>query len=61
MKIVVIGCTGLVGSQVVAKLGEHGHDAVAASPDPTLDTMPFRPDEIEPFRQAPNNAINFLT
>ena len=32
MKIVVIGGTGLVGSQVVSKLGEHGHEAIAASP-----------------------------
>jgi uncharacterized protein YbjT (DUF2867 family) len=39
MKIVVIGGTGLVGSQVVAKLGEHGHDAVAASPDTGVNTL----------------------
>jgi uncharacterized protein YbjT (DUF2867 family) len=32
MKIVVIGGTGLIGSKVVALLGEHGHEAVAASP-----------------------------
>ncbi|WP_328531373.1 SDR family oxidoreductase [Nocardioides sp. NBC_00368] len=31
MRIVVIGGSGLVGSQVVKLLGEHGHDAVAAS------------------------------
>src|SRR5919198_3334891 len=30
MKIVVIGGHGRVGSKVVEKLGEHGHDAVAA-------------------------------
>ena len=29
MKIVVIGGTGLIGSKVVTKLGEHGHEAVA--------------------------------
>ena len=32
MKVVVIGGTGLIGSKVVAMLGEHGHEAVAASP-----------------------------
>jgi uncharacterized protein YbjT (DUF2867 family) len=32
MKIVVIGGTGLIGSKVVAKLREQGHDPVAASP-----------------------------
>jgi uncharacterized protein YbjT (DUF2867 family) len=32
MKIVVIGGTGLIGSKVVAKLTEHGHEAVPASP-----------------------------
>ncbi|MET8521788.1 SDR family oxidoreductase [Nocardioides sp. NPDC004968] len=31
MRIVVIGGSGLVGSKVVKLLGEHGHDAVAAS------------------------------
>jgi uncharacterized protein YbjT (DUF2867 family) len=39
MKIVVIGGTGLVGSQVVTRLGEHGHDAVAASPDTGVNTL----------------------
>jgi len=33
MKVVVIGGTGLIGSKVVTQLGEHRHDAVAASPD----------------------------
>ncbi|MGH2551542.1 MAG: NAD-dependent epimerase/dehydratase family protein, partial [Thermomicrobiales bacterium] len=32
MKIVVIGGTGLIGSKIVTKLGEHGHEAIAASP-----------------------------
>jgi uncharacterized protein YbjT (DUF2867 family) len=32
MKIVVIGGTGLIGSKLVAKLSQQGHDAVAASP-----------------------------
>jgi uncharacterized protein YbjT (DUF2867 family) len=32
MKIVVIGGAGVLGSKVVQKLTEHGHDAVPASP-----------------------------
>lgn len=32
MKIVVIGGSGLIGSQVIAQLGELGHETVAASP-----------------------------
>jgi uncharacterized protein YbjT (DUF2867 family) len=32
MKVVVIGGTGLIGSKLVAKLKQRGHDAVAASP-----------------------------
>ncbi|WP_027572310.1 SDR family oxidoreductase [Bradyrhizobium sp. WSM1743] len=32
MKIVVIGGTGLIGSRLVAKLKQQGHDTVAASP-----------------------------
>ncbi|MEK9280316.1 MULTISPECIES: SDR family oxidoreductase [unclassified Bradyrhizobium] len=32
MKIVVIGGTGLIGSKLVAKLNQQGHEAVAASP-----------------------------
>jgi uncharacterized protein YbjT (DUF2867 family) len=32
MKIVVIGGTGLIGSRLVKKLREHGHEAVAAAP-----------------------------
>ncbi|ROQ60143.1 uncharacterized protein YbjT (DUF2867 family) [Streptomyces sp. 840.1] len=39
MKIVVIGGTGLIGSQVVSKLTEHGHDAVAASPNTGVNTL----------------------
>jgi uncharacterized protein YbjT (DUF2867 family) len=39
MKIVVIGGTGLIGSKVVSKLGEHGHEAVAASPDSGVNTL----------------------
>src|SRR2546430_8026038 len=32
MKIVVIGGTGLIGSKLVTKLNQQGHEAVAASP-----------------------------
>src|SRR5438270_7121837 len=32
MKIVVIGGTGLIGSKLVTKLREHGHETVAAAP-----------------------------
>ncbi|MFG6201362.1 SDR family oxidoreductase [Nonomuraea sp. JJY05] len=39
MKIVVIGGTGLIGSKLVAKLGEHGHEAVAAAPNTGVDTL----------------------
>jgi len=38
-KIVVIGGTGLIGSKVVAKLTEHGHEAVPASPNTGVDTL----------------------
>jgi uncharacterized protein YbjT (DUF2867 family) len=39
MKVVVIGGTGLIGSKVVARLGEHGHEAVAAAPSTGVDTL----------------------
>ena len=39
MKIVVIGGTGLIGSKLVTKLGEHGHEAVAAAPDTGVNTL----------------------
>ena len=39
MKIVVIGGSGLIGSKVVSKLDEHGHEAMAASPDSGVDTL----------------------
>lgn len=39
MKIVVIGGTGLIGSKVVEHLTEHGHIAVAASPNTGVDTI----------------------
>jgi uncharacterized protein YbjT (DUF2867 family) len=39
MKIVVIGGTGRVGSNVVRRLDAQGHDAVAAAPDTGVDTI----------------------
>jgi uncharacterized protein YbjT (DUF2867 family) len=39
MKIVVIGGSGLIGSKLVAKLDERGHEAVAASPNTGVDTL----------------------
>jgi uncharacterized protein YbjT (DUF2867 family) len=39
MKIVVIGGSGLIGSKLVTKLREHGHDAVAASPNTGVNTV----------------------
>jgi uncharacterized protein YbjT (DUF2867 family) len=39
MKIVVIGGTGLIGSQVVTKLSEHGHEAIAAAPNTGVNTI----------------------
>jgi uncharacterized protein YbjT (DUF2867 family) len=39
MKIVVIGGTGLVGSKVVTKLNQQGHEAVAASPSRGVNTI----------------------
>ena len=39
MKLVVIGGTGLVGSQVVQKLAAAGHQAVPAAPDTGVDLI----------------------
>ncbi|HEY7098084.1 MAG TPA: SDR family oxidoreductase [Terriglobales bacterium] len=39
MKIVVIGGTGLIGSKLVNKLHEQGHEAVAASPNSGVNTL----------------------
>jgi uncharacterized protein YbjT (DUF2867 family) len=39
MKIVVIGGSGLIGSKLVTKLREHGHEAVAASPNSGVNTL----------------------
>jgi uncharacterized protein YbjT (DUF2867 family) len=39
MKVVVIGGTGLIGSKVVAKLTEHGHEVIAAAPNTGVNTL----------------------
>jgi uncharacterized protein YbjT (DUF2867 family) len=39
MKIVVIGGTGLIGSRLVKKLREHGHEALAASPNTGVNSV----------------------
>jgi len=39
MKIVVIGGTGLIGSKLVEKLRERGHETLAASPDTGVNTL----------------------
>jgi uncharacterized protein YbjT (DUF2867 family) len=39
MKIVVIGGTGLIGSDAVVNLQAQGHDAVAASPNSGVNTL----------------------
>ena len=39
MRIVVIGGTGLIGTKLVAKLTEHGHEAVPAAPSTGVNTI----------------------
>ena len=39
MKLVVVGGTGLIGSRLVTKLREHGHEAVPASLDTGVNTL----------------------
>jgi uncharacterized protein YbjT (DUF2867 family) len=39
MKVVIIGGTGLIGSKLVARLREDGHEAVAASPVSGVNTL----------------------
>jgi uncharacterized protein YbjT (DUF2867 family) len=39
MKIVVVGGTGLIGTKVVNKLHEQGHEVVAASPSKGIDSI----------------------
>jgi uncharacterized protein YbjT (DUF2867 family) len=42
MKIVVIGGSGLIGKQLVSRLRQQGHDALAASPASGVDTLTRR-------------------
>lgn len=39
MKIVVIGGTGLIGSNIVSRLRRHGHQTVVASPSTGVNTL----------------------
>lgn len=39
MKFVVIGGTGLIGSKVVSRLREHGHEVVVAAPSTGIDIL----------------------
>src|SRR5580700_1456563 len=39
MKIVVIGGRGFIGSRLVPRLREHGHEAIAASPNSGVNTL----------------------
>jgi uncharacterized protein YbjT (DUF2867 family) len=39
MKLVIIGGTGLIGSKLVTKLRERGHDALAAAPNTGVNTI----------------------
>lgn len=39
MKIVIIGGTGLIGSKVVTKLSEQGHEAIPAAPNTGVNTI----------------------
>src|SRR5439155_26093553 len=39
IKIVVVGGSGLIGSKLVKKLREHGHEVVAASRDSGVNTL----------------------
>ena len=39
MKLVIIGGTGLIGSKLVARLREQGHEATAAAPNTGVNTL----------------------
>jgi uncharacterized protein YbjT (DUF2867 family) len=39
MKIVVVGGTGLIGTKVVSKLAQEGHEVVAAAPNTGVNTI----------------------
>jgi uncharacterized protein YbjT (DUF2867 family) len=42
MKIIVIGGNGLIGSELVPTLREHGQEALAASPNSGVSVLPAR-------------------
>ena len=39
MKVVVIGGSGLIGSKLVTKLPDQGHEAIAGSPKSGVNTL----------------------
>jgi uncharacterized protein YbjT (DUF2867 family) len=39
VKLTIIGGTGLIGSKLVVRLREQGHDAVAAAPNTGVNTI----------------------
>jgi uncharacterized protein YbjT (DUF2867 family) len=39
MKLVIIGGTGLIGSKLVTRLREHGHEAVPAAPNTGVNAL----------------------
>src|SRR6185369_3525251 len=39
MRLVIIGGSGHIGSKLVTKLRDHGHDPVPASPDSGVNTL----------------------
>ena len=62
MKLVVIGGTGLVGSQVVKKLIAAGHEAVPATPDTGVDLITGKGlDEVLEGAQVVINVANSPT
>jgi uncharacterized protein YbjT (DUF2867 family) len=38
MKVVIIGGSGLIGSKLVTRIREHGHEVVPASPNSGVST-----------------------
>jgi uncharacterized protein YbjT (DUF2867 family) len=52
MKIVVIGGTGLIGSKVVEKLKQKGHEAIAAAPTTGVNTITFEDQAAMEFFQT---------
>jgi NAD(P)-dependent dehydrogenase (short-subunit alcohol dehydrogenase family) len=66
VKIVVTGGSGLIGSQLVGTVREHGHEAVAASPRSGVDTRSCRRIWSRPPRSrtpssGPPTFIGFVT